>query len=210
MKLYDAEWAPSPRRVRIYLAEKAVQVERVTIDLKTDEQLGDAYLAINPRGTVPALVLDDGEVIVESVAICRFFETLHPQPPMFGTRPVEVARVEQWIRRIEAEGYAASVYGLRNRAPAFMNRGLPGKWPAVPQVPALAERGRLMWDAFVATLDRRLGESEWIAGDRYSFADVTGLVTVDFARAAKLLVPEQAANVRRWHAAASARPSASA
>lgn len=210
MKLYDAEWAPSPRRVRIYLAEKAVQVERVVVDLKADEQPGEAYLAINPRGTVPALVLDDGEVIAESVAICRFFEALHPQPPMFGTRPVEIARVEEWVRRIEADGYAAAVYALRNRASAFMNRGLPGKWPAVPQLPALVERGRVMWDGFVATLDRRLGESEWIAGDRYSFADVTALVTVDFARAAKLAVPEAATNLTRWYAAASARPSAAA
>lgn len=210
MKLYDAERAPSPRRVRIYLAEKAIAVERVPVDLRANEQLGEAYLAINPRGTVPALVLDDGEVISESGAICRFFEALHPQPPLFGTRPVEVARVEEWTRRIEAEGYAAVVYALRNRAPAFMNRALPGNWPAVPQLPALTERGRVMWETFVTRLDARLAASEWIAGDRYSFADVTGLVTVDFARAAKLAVPETAAHVARWHAAASARPSAAA
>lgn len=210
MKLYDADWAPSPRRVRIYLAEKAITVERVSVDLRTDEQLGEAYLAINPRGTVPALVLDDGEVITESGAICRFFEALHPQPPLFGTRPVEIARVEEWTRRIETEGYAAAVYVLRNRASAFMNRALPGHWPAVPQLPALTERGRTMWETFVARLDRRLGESEWVAGERYSFADVTALVTIDFARAAKLAVPEEAAHVARWHAAASARPSATA
>ncbi|KQT32877.1 glutathione S-transferase [Sphingomonas sp. Leaf412] len=210
MKLYDAEWAPSPRRVRIYLAEKAIQVERVTIDLKADEQLGDAYLAINPRGTVPALVLDDGETIAESVAICRFFEALHPQPPLFGARPVEVARIEDWTRRIESEGYAAAVYALRNRAAAFMNRGLPGKRGAVPQIPVLVERAKTMWADFMAVLDDRLGDGEWIAGDRYSFADVTGLVTVDFARAAKLAVPDAATNVARWHAAASARPSAAA
>lgn len=210
MKLYDAAWAPSPRRVRMYLAEKAIQVERVTIDLRADEQLGGAYLAINPRGTVPALVLDDGEVIAESGAICRFFEALHQQPPMFGARPVEIARVEEWVRRIEGEGYAAAVYCLRNRAPAFMNRGLPGKWPTVPQLPALTERGKVMWEAFVAALDTRLAASEWIAGDRYTFADITALATIDFARAAKLAVPDTAGNVARWHAAASARPSAAA
>ena len=210
MKLYDADWAPSPRRVRIYLAEKAIQVERVRVDLRADEQLGDAYLAINPRGTVPALVLDDGEVIAESGAICRFFETLHPQPPMFGTRPVEVARVEEWVRRIEGEGYAAAVYALRNRAPAFAGRGLPGKWPDVPQIPALTDRGKAMWTRFVDALDARLAASEWIAGDRYSFADATALVTVDFARAAKLVLPDDAAHAARWYAAATARPSSAA
>ena len=210
MKLYDAAWAPSPRRVRIYLAEKAIQVERVAIDLRADEQLSPAYLAINPRGTVPALVLDDGEVIAESAAICRFFEALHPSPPLFGTRPVEIARVEDWTRRIEAEGYAAAVYALRNRAPAFMNRGLPGAWPAMPQIPALTERAKAMWDRFVATLDARLAQAEWIAGDRYSFADISALVAIDFARAAKLAVPAEAASLARWHAAAGARPSATA
>lgn len=210
MKLYDAAWAPSPRRVRIFLAEKAIQVERVTIDLRADEQLGDAYRAINPRGTVPALVLDDGEVIADSVAICRFFEVLHPEPRLFGTRPAEIARVEEWTRAIEADGYAAAVYALRNRAPAFMNRGLPGAWPAVPQLPGLTERAKVMWAGFVARLDERLARAEWIAGDRYSFADLSALVAIDFARAAKLTVPEDARSIARWYAAAAARPSADA
>ncbi|NJR79937.1 glutathione S-transferase family protein [Sphingomonas corticis] len=210
MKLYDAAWAPSPRRVRMYLAEKAIQVERVTIDLRGDEHLSPAYLAINPRGTVPALVLDDGEVIAESAAICRFFEALHPDPPLFGARAAEIARVEDWTRRIEAEGYAAAVYALRNRAPAFMNRGLPGAWPAIPQIPALTQRAQAMFARFVAGLDARLGEAEWIAGERYSFADITALATIDFARAAKLAVPAEATGLARWHAAASARPSAAA
>lgn len=210
MKLYDAAWAPSPRRVRIYLAEKDISVERVLVDLRADEQLGEGYLAINSRGTVPALQLDDGEVIAESVAICRFFEALHPDPSLFGTRPIDVARIEAWTRRVEGDGYAAAVYALRNAAPAFAGRGQPGKWPDVPQIPELGERARIMWEGFVETLDARLGDSEWIAGDRYSFADITALVTIDFARAAKLAVPEAAANLRRWHDAASARPSAAA
>lgn len=210
MKLYDAAWAPNPRRVRMYLAEKGISVERVMVDLRGDEQLGEAFLAVNPRGTVPALQLDDGEVIAESTAICRFFEALHPAPPLFGARPVEVARVEGWTRRIESDGYAAAVYAFRNRSPAFAGRALPGRWPDMPQIPALAARGQAMWDVFIAALDRRLAESEWIAGDRYTFADITALATVDFARAARLAVPESAAAVQRWHAAAAARPSAGA
>ena len=210
MKLYDADRAPSPRRVRIYLAEKAISVERVAIDLRAGEHLDAAFLAINARGIVPALQLDDGEVIVESAAICRFFEALHPDPPLFGSRPIEVARVESWTRRIEAEGHAAAVYTLRNTAAAFAGRAEAGRWPRLEQIPALAERGRTMWGAFVAALDERLAQSEWIAGDRYSFADITALVTVDFAQAARLKLPDTATHLRRWHDAATARPSAAA
>jgi glutathione S-transferase len=210
MKLYDADRAPSPRRVRIYLAEKAISVERVAVDLRAGEHLQPAYLAINPRGTVPALQLDDGEVIGDSTAICRFFEAMHADPPLFGARPVEVARVAAWTRRIETEGYAAAAYALRNTAASFAGRAEAGHWPRLEQIPALAERGRTMWGAFVATLDTRLADAEWIAGDRHSFADITALVTIDFARAARLAVPDDATNLLRWYEAASSRPSATA
>lgn len=210
MKLYDAARAPNPRRVRVYLAEKQIALERVMVDLMTNEQLGEAYLAANPRGTVPALALDDGTVITESAAICRFFETLHAEPPMFGTGAVEAAQVEEWTRRIESDGYAAAVYAFRNAVPVFAARAVAGKWPEIPQIPALVDRARVMWGAFMAALDERLAGREWIVGPRYSFADVTALVTIDFARAGKLSVPEEAENVRRWHAAATARPSAAA
>lgn len=208
MKLYDAERAPSPRRVRIYLVEKAISVERVLVDLRGGAHLQPGFLAINPRGTVPALELDDGEVIGDSTAICRFFEALHPDPPLFGARPVEVARVTAWTRRVEAEGYAACVYALRNVAARFADRAEPGIWPALPQLPDLAARGTMMWEAFVAMLDARLAETEWVAGDRYSYADITALVTVDFAAMAKLALPDGLPHLRRWHAAATARPSA--
>ncbi|MCH4892786.1 glutathione S-transferase [Sphingomonas sp. SFZ2018-12] len=210
MKLYDSPWAPSPRRVRIYLAEKGIEVPRVNIDLRAAEHLGADYLAVNPRGAVPALELDDGEVICESSAICRYFEALHPDPPLFGTTAVEIARIESWTRRIEQDGYAAVVHVLRNTAPAFKDRALVGAAPAAPQIPELAARGTLMWRAFVATLDQRLGASEWVAGDRFSFADITALITVDFAARCKLDTPEDATHLRRWHAAVSARPSAAA
>lgn len=209
MKLYDADWAPNPRRVRIFLAEKGIQVERIAVDLRRDEQLGAEYLAVNARGTVPALRLDNGEVIADSIAICRFFDALHPAPALFGVRPLEIARIEEWTRRIESDGYAAAVYALRNRASAFAGRALAGKWPPVPQVPALLERGQVMWGSFIAALDMRLGDSEWIAGD-YSVADISALVTIDFAKVGKLAVPEEATHVRRWYEAVSARPSASA
>ncbi|TPG14494.1 glutathione S-transferase family protein [Sphingomonas oligophenolica] len=215
MKLYDAEWAPSPRRVRVYLAEKGIEVERVPVDLRRDEQLGDAYLTINPRGAVPALQLDDSEVpggavICESAAICRYFEAVQPEPSLFGRTPIEIARIESWTRRIESDGYAAAVYALRNAAPAFADRAVTGKWPAVPQIPELSARALIMWGAFTEAMDQRLATSEWIAGDVFSFADITGLITIDFAARAGLAMPDGAANLRRWHDAVSARPSATA
>ena len=210
MKLYDADWAPSPRRVRMVLAEKGIEIARVAVDLRADEQLGAAYLRVNPRGVVPALALDGGEVITESAAICRYLEALHPAPALFGETPLEIARVEEWTRRIEADGYAAAVYALRNTRPAFVDRAAAGKWPAMPQIPELANRARIMWGAFVEALDARLADREWIATDGYSFADITALVTLDFARAAKLDTPEAAAALQAWRARASARLSAAA
>lgn len=210
MKLYDAAWAPSPRRVRVYLAEKRIEVPVESIDLRSDEHRGDAYLGINPRGAVPALELDDGEVLCESSAICRYFEALHPDPPLFGTTPVEIGRIESWTRRIETDGYAALVYVFRNTVPAFRDRAVVGTWPTIPQIPELATRGTIMWRGFLDAFDAHLADREWVTGDRYTFADITALVTVDFARAAKLAPGEQHGNVRRWHEAASARPSAAA
>lgn len=210
MKLYDAPWAPSPRRVRIFLAEKGIDVPREAIDLRTGEHLADAYLRINPRGAVPALEFDDGEVLCESAAICRYFEALHPQPSLFGATPIDIGRIESWTRRIEGDGYAACVYVLRNTAPAFKDRAIPDAGLSVAQIPELAARGAQMWESFTEALDRRLGVSAWIAGPNYSFADITALVTIDFARAAKLAVPEGLVHLGRWYAEASARPSASA
>ena len=211
MRLHDADWAPSPRRVRIYLAEKGISVERRAVDLRGGEMMGEAYRVENPFAAVPVLELDDGELIPESAAICRYFETLHPEPPLFGGGDARaVARIESWTRRIEHDGYAAAVNVLRNARPAFVDRPLPGAWPPMAQIPALAERGRLMWEVFVQTLDRQLGATEWVAGDGFSFADITLLVTVDFAAAARLAVPEGCGALARWHRAASARPSAAA
>jgi glutathione S-transferase len=210
MRLYDAEWAPNPRRVRIFLAEKGIDLPRETIDLRQGDHLREPYLKVNPRGQVPALVLEDGEVLCESAAICRYLEALHPEPALFGATPLAIGRIESWTRRIEGDGYAAVVLALREARPAFRDRPLAGQWPAMPQIPELALRGQAMWRQFVDALDERLADREWIAGDAYSFADITALITIDFARSARLDVRETAGNVARWYAAASARPSASA
>lgn len=158
----------------------------------------------------PALELDDGEVICESAAICRYFEALHPAPPLFGATPIEIARIESWTRRIEADGYAAVGYVFRNTLPAFKDRAVVGNLGAVPQIPELATRGAIMWNAFTEALDRQLADRRWVTGDAYSFADITALVTLDFARAARLEVAARHTNLLRWHGEASARASAKA
>jgi len=210
MKLYDAVWAPSPRRVRMFLAEKAIAVERVMVDLRADEQLGADYVALNPRGTVPALQLDDGEIIAESSAICRFFEALHPDPPLFGANPREIARIEAMVRQVDAEGFTAVVYAFRNRHPAFAGRGLPGHWPAVPQIPALVDRAATIWRHFLDSLETRLADHAWIATDRLSYADISAFVALEFAKAGKLDQGQDRAPVTRWFETMRARPSAAA
>ena len=129
---------------------------------------------------------------------------------LFGASPLDIARVEMWTRRVESDGYAAAVYALRNTRPNFAERGAAGNWPAMPQIPELAQRARIMWGAFVEAIDTRLAGREWLATDAYSFADITLLVTLDFARAARLEVAERFAALLAWHARARARPSAGA
>lgn len=210
MKLYDADWAPSPRRVRMFLAEKGVEIDREKIDLAAGAHLGAAYLAVNPRGTVPALLLDDGTLIDESSAICRYIESLHPYPCLFGRTALEIALVEAWTRRIDDEGYGAATFAFRNRNRHMIDRGLPGNWPPIAQIPELVDRGRTMWACFAAALEARLAGRDWIAIDAYSYADLTALVAVDFARATKLDTGDVPPALAAWHARASARPSAGA
>lgn len=211
MKLYDGEWAPSPRRVRIFLAEKGIEVERVVVDLKRGEHLQPEYGGLNPQRQLPALLLDDGTLIDDSIAICRYFEALHPDPPLFGTGPREIGLIESWLRRIEHDGFQAAVLALRNRAPAFAGRAVSGEWPPIEQIPALVDRGRRMWDAFATVLDRRLADQAHIAGEAFSMADIAALVTIDFGISTRLTDPREGrAALSRWYAEVSARPSAAA
>jgi glutathione S-transferase len=208
--LYDAVWAPNPRRVRMYLAEKGLEIERRNVDLAGGENLRHPFLTLNPRGTVPVLQLDSGEVIADSVAICRYLEVLHPDPPLFGRTAEEIGRIEAWTRKIEAEGYAGVVYAFRNRSKHMTDRALSGHWPPVPQLPELVMRGQNMWRWFMETLDDHLEGREWIATGDYSFADLTALMTIDFAKATRLSEGALPPAVGAWHARASARPSAQA
>ena len=203
MKLYDGGRAPNPRRTRIFLAEKGITLPLEQVDLGALQQRTPGYTAVNPLQRVPALVLDDGTVITESIAICRYFEELQPDPPLFGRGALEVAQIEMWQRRVEQNLLAGISHVFRNSHPAM-------KEMEVPQVPAWAEANKPRIMDFLVVLDRQLADHPFIAGDRYSVADITGLVGVDFMKPAKLAVPDNLSNIQRWHAAVSARPSAQA
>jgi glutathione S-transferase len=203
MKLYDGGRAPNPRRVRIYLAEKGISVPTEQVDLGSLAHRSAAYTAINPLQRVPALVLDDGSVLTETIAICRYLEMLHPEPPLFGVGPKDAAIVEMWQRRIELHLFFPVAHVFRNSHPAM-------KEMEVPQVPAWAEANKPRVMEFLQLLDGELNGRPFVAGDRYTVADITGLTAIDFMKPAKLAVPDELAHVRRWHADVSARPSAKA
>lgn len=207
--LYDCTTAPSPRRARILLAEKGVPHQTVQVDLRHGEQLGEAYRRINPACTVPALVTGEGPVLTDNAAITAWVEARFPDPPLLGTTPAERAEVAGWQWRVEFEGLLAIAEALRNGSPAMANRALPGPVD-YPQIPALAERGLARARQFFATLDARLAHSAFVGGERFSVADITAVVAVDFARVIKLRVDEQVPNLQRWHAAMMARPSMAA
>ena len=203
MKLFDGGRAPNPRRVKVFLAEKQITVPTEQIDLGKLAHKSPEYTAINPLQRVPALELDDGTIISESIAICRYFEALHPEPPLFGMGPKDTAVVEMWERRIEFHLFGPVAHVFRNSHPAM-------KEMEVPQVPAWAEANKPRAMDFVALLDRELANRRYIAGDRYSVADITGMIAVDFMKPAKLAVPDTMTNLKRWYAEVSARPSAKA
>ena len=203
MKLYDGGRAPNPRRVRIFLAEKGIHVPTEQIDLGALQQRSDDYTAINPMQRVPALVLDDGTVIAESIAICRYFEAVQPEPLLFGTGALDSALVEMWNRRAELHLFFPVASIFQHLHPA-MSRMVD------PQVPAWGEANKPRVMQFLEFLDRELKDRPYVAGERYTVADITALVAVDFMRVSKLAVPENLGNLQRWHQAVSKRPSAGA
>jgi len=209
MKFYDCTTAPSPRRVRIFLAEKGITIPTVQVDLRNNEQLTAEFRAINPDATVPSLELDDGTRINDAVGICVYFEALHPRPALMGETTEEKALVASWQRQVERNGFYAVMEAFRNATPGLKGRALPGPHD-YEQIPALAERGRLRVQHFYEQMDAQLAQSEFISGPRYSIADITALITIDFAARAKMPIPADCAHVQRWHTQVSARPSAKA
>lgn len=210
MKFYNFQGAPSPRRVRVFMAEKGIEIETVEIQLREGEHLKSAYLKINPWATVPALELDDGRVISEAIAVCRYLEDAFPDPPLMGVDAADKGIVAMWEHRLEWDGYLAVAETLRNSAERMKDRAYTGP-VNFPQIPEVAERGHARIEQFWQLLDQRCADSEFVAGERYSVADITALISIDFAaRALELPLPESYTDASRWHKQVSARPSADA
>jgi glutathione S-transferase len=205
MIFYDCATAPSPRRARILLAEKGIQCETVQIDLRTGEQMGAAFKAINPQCTVPALATTEGTVLTDNAAITAYVETTYPEPPLLGSTALEKAEIASWNWRIEFEGLMAIAEALRNSAPAMANRALPGPVDYV-QIPELAARGLQRVQHFMDMLDARLAGREFIAAEQLSIADITAVVAVDFARVVRIKPSERHTHLLRWRAALALRP----
>lgn len=202
MKLHDSKLAPNPRRVRIFLAEKAIEVPTVQVDIARAENRKPEYLALNPLGGVPILELDDGTVISESVAICRYFEVVKPEPPLMGTDARDQALVEMWQRRMELEVALPIMQTFRNTHEFFKGR--------IPQVPEYGEVCRKAAESRLRWLDGELAGREFVAGDRYTIADITALVGIDFGRVSGIRIQPDQKNLQRWYDAVSSRPSAKA
>jgi glutathione S-transferase len=203
MKLYDGGRAPNPRRVRIFLAEKGISVPTEQVDLGNLQQRSEAYTAINPLQRVPALVLDDGTVLTESLAICRYFEALQPDPPLFGKGALQSALIEMWNRRIEFHLYIPVSTVFQHLHPAM-------KAMVDPQVSAWGEANKPRIFDFLRFLDGELKSRPYVAGENFTVSDILAMVAVDFMKVSKLTVPEDLTDLRRWYAGVSARPSASA
>lgn len=204
--LYDCATAPSPRRARIFLTEKGVAFETVQVDLRNAEQLSDAFRAVNPQCTVPALQTDEGVVLTDNAAIAAYLEARYPQPPLLGVNALDKAEIASWNWRMEFEGLMAIAEALRNSAPAMLNRALPGPVDYA-QIPELAQRGLARIQHFMNLLDQRLEGRDFIAADHFSVADITAVVAVDFARVVRVKPGEQHANLRKWRSAMGLRAS---
>jgi glutathione S-transferase len=210
LKLYHAPASPNSRRVRMFLAEKGISLPLVSVDLAAGEQHGHAYRAINPRRVVPTLVLEDGTAIGEVLAIWRYLEEAYPAKPLLGATPREKALVTMWERRVELEGFATVMEGVRNVAPGLKGRAIAGPHD-YEQIPALVDQSKLRIANFLSDIDTRLAGAPFVAGDQFSVADIAALATIDFAvKAFATSLPEQHRALTRWYQTVSARPSASA
>jgi glutathione S-transferase len=203
MRIIETRAAPNPRRVRIFLAEKHISVPFEEIDIMTGAARSGDFTGRNPMQRVPVLVLDDGTAISESIAICRYFEEVQPQPPLFGEGPVGRATVEMWNRRVELGLWAAVASAFRH---------LNAKMSAleVPQVAAWGEANKPKAKEMLTLLNAELGGRRFIAGEEYSVADITALVAIDFMKPARIERPQGLENLDRWHREVASRPSASA
>ncbi|WP_282170722.1 glutathione S-transferase family protein [Ruegeria atlantica] len=207
MLFYDCSTAPNPRRARMFIAEKGLDIETREISIGKGEQLSDDFRAVNPNATVPVLVTDEGSTLTENLGIAAYLEARFPEPPLMGRTPDEKGQVLMWNSIVEQQGGAPVAEALRNTHPAFADRAIPGPVNH-PQVPELAQRGSARVDHFFSLLEQRLGESAFIAGADFTLADISTFVFVDFARVIKKRIPQENTATLAWFDKVASRPSA--
>ncbi|MCW9043361.1 MAG: glutathione S-transferase [Pseudopelagicola sp.] len=207
MIFYDCSTAPSPRRARMFIAEKGLTIDTREVSLTKGEQLSPDFLKVHPGATVPVLVTDTGQTLTENIAIAAWLDATHPEPPLMGQTPEEKAEILMWNARIESQLGMAVAEALRNGNPHMKGRALPGP-DNFEQIPALAERGLERATLFFDRLDAHLEGRDFVATDGFSLADITAFCFVDFARVVKLRVDDTRPNLKRWYDAMRARPSA--
>jgi glutathione S-transferase len=211
MKLYDCTAAPNPRRARIFIAEKGINIPKIEIDIMGGENMKDEFRSINPRGLLPVLELDDGTCLDETMAICRYLEELYPEPALLGATALERAQVECLQRKMEFDGMIGASEVFRNNTDneSFSYRSMPGT-DDISAIDGLVERGHATLKHFFRWLEHYLKDSRFIAGERFTMADITALCAVDFAKWVEVEIPKENINSLRWYDEVSSRPSAQA
>ena len=206
MKLYDFELAPNAQRVRVFLAEKGLEVPTEQLNVRDDDQFVEPFTSMNPFHCVPFLELDDGKVIAESMSICRYLEELHPEPPLFGRTAEERAVIDMWLRRFELDAFIPMLHAVRNHVPMFAGRVLPGTRTDLPQLPVMVTRGKEMMEVFLARVEPHMAQNEFIAGPDFTIADITGYFTVRMTNALEMDLTTSYPAVTAWFAKVSQRP----
>jgi glutathione S-transferase len=206
MKLYDFEPAPNAQRVRVFIAEKGIKVPSEQLNVRADEQFAEPFTSMNPFHCVPFLELDDGAVIAESMSICRYLEEKHPEPPLFGRTAEERAVIDMWMRRFELDGFIPMLHAVRNHAPNFAGKVVPGTRNDLPQLPEMVTRGKEMMDIFLARVEPHMAKNDFVAGPAFTVADITAYFTVRMTGAMGMDLAASYPAVAAWFAKVSARP----
>ena len=206
MKLFDFELAPNAQRVRVFLAEKGLEVPTEQLNVRDDDQFVEPFTSMNPFHCVPFLELDDGTVIAESMSICRYLEELHPEPPLFGRTAEERAVIDMWLRRFELDAFIPMLHAVRNHVPMFAGRVVPGTRTDLPQLPVMVTRGKEMMEVFLARVEPHMAQNEFIAGPDFTIADITGYFTVRMTNALEMDLTTPYPAVTAWFAKVSRRP----
>ncbi|MBO9444223.1 glutathione S-transferase [Ruegeria sp. R14_0] len=207
MLFYDCSTAPNPRRARMFIAEKGLEIETRNISIAKGEQLADDFRAVNPNATVPVLVTDEGTALTENLGIAAYLEARFPEPPLMGRTPDEKGQVLMWNSIVEQQGGMPIAETLRNTHPAFADRAIPGPVNHA-QIPELAQRGSARVGRFFSMLEDRLADSPFIAGAEFTLADISTFVFVDFARVIKMRIPKENTATLAWFDKVASRPSA--